>query len=148
MKISSTNVNIAVNAVAVAAEKIVLMRRKGSSPGKRLGKPARVRQRVSVNSVYKQLGPAYFRRAYRMSYQSFKRLAAKLHDGIVLASGKNMHSSNYIPNGRISTGVESCPENNSIILLQRPTFVGRPLYQDAINLYKLIMKSYSTNLEE
>ena len=50
MKISSTNVNIAVNAVAVAAEKIVLMRRKGSSPGKRLGKPTRVRQRVSVNS--------------------------------------------------------------------------------------------------
>jgi hypothetical protein len=42
------------------------------------------RQRVQVKAVYEQLGDYYFRRAYRMTYKSFQKLADKLHDAVVL----------------------------------------------------------------
>ena len=40
----------------------------------RAGRIARQRKRQSVHSVYMSLGDTYFRRAYRMSYDSFRRL--------------------------------------------------------------------------
>ena len=38
----------------------------------------RVRKRRSVEDIYNELGPMYFRRAYRMQYSTFKALADEL----------------------------------------------------------------------
>jgi hypothetical protein len=40
-----------------------------------------------------------------MKYSSFRKLARKLHNGIVRSSGKNSFSRNYIHNGRITPSV-------------------------------------------
>jgi hypothetical protein len=48
----------------------------------RKGKSARQRIRRSVEDIYKCLGDAYFRRAYRMTYESFWVLHEKLQAGI------------------------------------------------------------------
>jgi hypothetical protein len=70
---------------------------------------ARPRKRRSVADVYQELGDVYFRRAYRMKYNTFKRLASMLHPLIIAASGKSEEVSSqnyrYIPNGPISTDV-------------------------------------------
>jgi DDE superfamily endonuclease len=58
-----------------------------------------------VEDIYEQLGPTYFKRAYRMKYSSFKKLARKLHHGIMRVSGKNHFSRNYIHNGPITPSV-------------------------------------------
>ena len=42
----------------------------------------RPRRRRSVVEVYQNIGPSYFRRAYRMTYDSFCRLHMKLKYGI------------------------------------------------------------------
>lgn len=42
------------------------------------GRKKRKRVRRSVAQIYNQLGPAYFRRAYRMTYESFSKLVDKL----------------------------------------------------------------------
>lgn len=56
--------------------------------GNRKGKAARPRARRSVEEIYQCLGPIYFRRAYRMSYDDFWILHKKLHDGIKKALSK------------------------------------------------------------
>jgi hypothetical protein len=48
-----------------------------------------------VKDIYEQLGPAYFKRAYRMKYHSFKKLARKLHHGIIRFSLKSHFVKNY-----------------------------------------------------
>ena len=48
----------------------------------RLGRKARPRERRSVSDQYIAMGPQYFRRAYRMAYESFQRLHELLEDGI------------------------------------------------------------------
>ena len=45
----------------------------------------RVRVRRTVHDIYLCLGPTYFRKAYRMTYESFLVLHSKLHIGIVHA---------------------------------------------------------------
>jgi DDE superfamily endonuclease len=45
----------------------------------------RVRVRRTVEDIYNCLGPTYFRRAYRMTYESFLVLHSKLHVGIIHA---------------------------------------------------------------
>jgi hypothetical protein len=52
----------------------------------RKGTKRRPRQRRTVWQIYNCLGDIYFRRAYRMSYQSFWELHKKLKSGIVQAS--------------------------------------------------------------
>lgn len=52
------------------------------TPGSRRGKSARPRTRKSVVDIYNALGPIYFRRAYRMTYESFLELHDELKDGI------------------------------------------------------------------
>ena len=85
--------------------------------GRTAGATHRRRIRRTVHEIYLSLGPIYFRRAYRMSYESFCTLHSKLKDGIMLA----MKSSSYyqrkggrkggkfqpppIPNGAVSTSV-------------------------------------------
>jgi DDE superfamily endonuclease len=71
-------------------------------PTRRVFRP---RRRRSVEDVYKELGDVYFRRAYRMKYCTFQRLASMLRAYIIAASGKKQGSRNYIPNGPISTDV-------------------------------------------
>ena len=70
---------------------------------------SRPRKRRSVADVYQELGDIYFRRAYRMKYNTFKRLASMLCPYIIVASGKSEERSSqnyrYIPNGAIATDV-------------------------------------------
>ena len=76
--------------------------RGGSAPGRSF----RRRIRRSVEDVYQQLGDLYFRRAYRMKYTTFKRLANDLRQSIVNISGqKNGGQSRHGPNWRISPDV-------------------------------------------
>lgn len=69
------------------------IRRKGS---RRYGRRRISRTRVSVEQIYRGLGDNYFRRAYRMTYESFKRLHEKLAPGIERA---RIQSRNYKPKG-------------------------------------------------
>ncbi len=64
----------------------------------------RTQKRRSVRNVYKELGNVYFRRAYRMTYRTFKRLAALLCPGIIAASGYK-GTPRHTPNGPISPDV-------------------------------------------
>ena len=79
--------------------------------GSRKGKSAQPRIRRSVKEIYKCLGPVYFRRAYRMSYQSFWILHSKLKPGILEAMERPEEdfainsSSPPVPNGPITTSV-------------------------------------------
>ncbi len=56
----------------------------GSLPGRTF----QPRTRRSVHDICKELGGGYFRRAYRMKYSTFKRLANKLRKYIEDATGK------------------------------------------------------------
>jgi hypothetical protein len=76
-----------------------------SRPFRRRTRSFRRRTRRSVQDIYRELGDVYFRRAYRMKYSSFRRLASMLRPYIIAASGKNVSSRNYLHNGAISTDV-------------------------------------------
>ncbi len=65
----------------------------------------RVRKRRSVEEIYNELGPMYFRRAYRMQYSTFKALADELRPYIILACGQKGGPKRFIPNGPISPDV-------------------------------------------
>jgi hypothetical protein len=65
----------------------------------------RARTRRSVEDIYNELGPMYFRRAYRMQYSTFKALADELHPYIVLACGQKGGPKRFIPNGPITPDV-------------------------------------------
>ena len=54
----------------------------------RKGKSARYRIRRSVQDIYHCLGPIYFRRAYRMSYEAFWRLHDLLEERIQALGAK------------------------------------------------------------
>jgi hypothetical protein len=83
----------------------------------RAGRIARPRKRCSVQEVYMFIGDLYFRRAYRMSYESFRRLHKLLATGInraclklrryILKGGQKGGKFKLPPirNGRISTSV-------------------------------------------
>lgn len=57
-------------------------RNKATMHRTRHGRTARPRERRSVRSHYISMGPTYFRRAYRMEYQSFWKLHDMLEAGI------------------------------------------------------------------
>ena len=102
---------VLLNSVLVVGKHLITNRqkicqRRRSCRLRKLG--ARPRSRVDVHSVYTQFGPELFRRAYRMDYQSFKKLARLLHAGICEALGQTrLRRPNYrhVPNGPISTSV-------------------------------------------
>ena len=98
------NVVVAVQSVALAAMKTAGKRRR---PCSRLGRPTRCRVRKQVQHIYDQLGPIYFRRAFRMNYSSFQKLSRKLEDKIIEKSQKNPFASfqRYVPNGPITPSV-------------------------------------------
>jgi hypothetical protein len=99
--------SVAVQAAALAAVKVVQQRRRRLRASQFRSTGARRRQRVQVNEIYEQLGPTLFKRAYRMKYHSFKKLARMLHHGIIRFSVKNRFVKNYryVPNGPITTSV-------------------------------------------
>ena len=98
--------SVVANAAAVLAyvtarhPKRRMMRHKGSAPGRRF----RPRTRRSVQDIHKELGKTYFRRAYRMSYTTFKRLAALLRPNIHAACGQK-GTTRFCWNGQISPDV-------------------------------------------
>jgi hypothetical protein len=102
---SSVVKNAVANAAAVVAQQLVFERfrrqrrhkNQGSAPGRRFRK----RTRRSVREVYDELRDIYFRRAYRMKFGTFQRLASILRPYIIAASGKKHRSRNYLQNGRI-----------------------------------------------
>jgi DDE superfamily endonuclease len=74
------------------------------------GKP-RVRKRVSMLEICKQLGPAYFKWSYRMSYESFCKLSNLLSYAINRMSRKKRDGSDPTfvrtgPNGAIPPSVQ------------------------------------------
>jgi len=79
--------------------------KKMKKTGSRKGKGPRIRLRRTVHSLCVELGPLYFKRAFRMSYPSFRKLATNLKDGIIEASGVKENSKNRVPNGRITAAV-------------------------------------------
>jgi hypothetical protein len=66
----------------------------------RKGKIARIQIRRSIPEIYESLGPQYFRRAYRMTYESFWKLHDLLSEGITTAvAAKRRHTTtNQKPN--------------------------------------------------
>lgn len=116
--------SIAVLAAALAAAKVVQWRQEqhsqtgGGIPrrARRRAIGAHQRSRIQVKDIYRQLGPTNFKKAYRMTYHSFKRLARKLRNGIIkslLAKKRRNHSPDsmnetnyrYVPNGPITPSV-------------------------------------------
>ena len=74
--------------------------------GSARGRSFRRRIQHSVEDIYQQLGDVYFRRAYRMKYTTFTRLANDLWRSIVDTSGqKEEDQSRHVPTGRISPDV-------------------------------------------
>ena len=65
----------------------------------------RKRTRRSVEDICNELGPLYFRRAYRMQYSTFKALANELRPYIIRACGHKGGPKRFIPNGPISPDV-------------------------------------------
>ena len=64
------------------------MKRKRKKAGSRKGRSPISRTRRSVEDIFRCLGPLYFHRSYRMSYESFLILHEKVKDGIVRAASQ------------------------------------------------------------
>ena len=58
---------------------------RGRKRGSRSGSKSRTRRRRTVRAIYDCLGGYYFRRAYRMTFQSFCKLHEKIKEGIEAA---------------------------------------------------------------
>ncbi len=104
--VSNVVANVASAVVDVSVRQWRLRRRTTKTPPEhvRSRRQLRQRRRRSVRYIYNELGPIYFRRAYRMTYRSFKHLAALLCPYILAACGKKGNPRNY-RNGPISPDV-------------------------------------------
>ena len=60
-----------------------------------------VHKRRSIEDIYNELGPMYFRRAYQMHYSTFKALADELHPYIIHACGKKGGPRRFIPHALV-----------------------------------------------
>ena len=80
---------------------------------------ARSRKRRSVEEVYQCLGPSYFRRAYRMTYEVFWILHAKLQTGI-LAVLKQSRRKTGVTSRRMKRGCVPPPCTEWCDIKQRP----------------------------
>ena len=103
--------NAAIDSSMVVAAVVAVIAQKElstKSSSNRLGKSARLRKRQSIAAIHKMLGPTYFRRAYRMTYESFWILHNKLRNGILQALGRIRQEEDEgppVPNGLISTSI-------------------------------------------
>ena len=96
-----------------AAEWILEDEEAEADASSRAGRIARPRQRRLVHEVYMSLGDFYFRRAYRMSYESFRRLHRSLATGIHRARLKLRHYS--VKGGRKGGAFKPPPIRNGPI---------------------------------
>lgn len=96
---SNKNSVMAAKAASIAA--VLFYRKSRRRLGSRRGSPTRKRTRRSIEELYDELGNLYFRRAFRMSYESFLALHSFLKDGIMKYSGRDANSTNNRPNGPI-----------------------------------------------
>ena len=105
-----------IQAAALASANFYLHSERKARAATRRGKSARKRVRRSIGDIFHCLGPIYFRRAYRMSYESFWKLhdllEVKIEECAAKIRGympKDTHGENWsappIPNGIISTSV-------------------------------------------
>lgn len=85
--------------------KAVIIEHQRPNRSTRLGKPTRYRVRISVEYIYQSLGPIYFRRAYRMTFETFQRLYEILEPYLARVIGEDPESKRYVPNGRITKSV-------------------------------------------
>jgi hypothetical protein len=80
------------------------------------GRKPRQRSRRSMAEIYESLGPYYFRRAYRMSYESFNRLHGRMKEGIEAAAAATATTRRRRPTTNRNRGTPSpvpkqCPPN-------------------------------------
>lgn len=68
----------------------------------RTGTVNRIRERRTIENIYNQLGPTFFRRSFRMEYEDFLRLWQLLEEGIEEMAGNTRE---WGPNGRVPTDV-------------------------------------------
>jgi hypothetical protein len=116
---SATASNVVANVAAVVVCSRLL--RSTTSPGHLPSRrQLRPRRRRSVRDIYNELGPIYFRQAYRMTYQSFKHLAALLRPYIFAACGKQ-GLPRYYRNGLISPDVRLACVKPTVALAYRCT---------------------------
>jgi hypothetical protein len=97
----------AISAAFVMTAKAIRYKHKAQQQLQRAGwrGPARARKRVSMQEVVQSLGPNYFRRSFRMSYESFNKLLKILAPGIRQLSRKPGSDPSVLqraPNGMIS----------------------------------------------
>lgn len=90
--ISTEAMGLVITSVIVCAMPTVLGGEKRKFSGTRSARPARKRTRRCLGSIFSELGPSYFRRAYRMEEASFWKLhGIPLPHMIVPRSGKKKH---------------------------------------------------------
>ena len=121
---STSSMSAAAQSVALVASKVAqqrqrVRRHRQLHRGRKLRTTgAHQRIRNQVQHIYQQLGPTFFKQAYRMLYHSFKSLASKLQHGIIksLHIKRRTESSSsaavniinyqrYVPNGPIAPSV-------------------------------------------
>ena len=90
--------------VSVACHSLCRSLKKRERPrhGSRRGARTRERTRRTIDELYECLGPSYFRRAFRMDLDSFRKICNILRPKLLQIMGKNYHTVPYIPNGPIS----------------------------------------------
>jgi hypothetical protein len=100
----SKNTRVALCAVQTVAAAAIKYKRtpRFQCPGSRLGSRTRIRKRRTVEEVFEILGGQYFKRAFRMTYKSFKKLSTMLRGHVVSAAKKQPSRSRHCPNGAIS----------------------------------------------
>jgi hypothetical protein len=101
------NVTAAVAIEVVEKQSSSCATRTRTHGGSARGRSFRRRIQRSVEDIYRQLGDVYFRRASRMKYTTFKRLANDLWQSILvdISGQKEEGRSRHVPNGRISPDV-------------------------------------------
>ena len=99
--------NIVVNSAVVVVDILEQQLRRTKANRGTSTAPRQLRQRIrrSVGDIYVELGSTYFQRAYRMTYRSFKRLAAMLCPLINASWRSNNGTPRHCPNGPISADV-------------------------------------------
>ena len=103
MKHTSSRIRETLAGILKAA--VVTFKKKKTRKGSRDGNASRYRKRHSVADIYNVLGPVYFRRAYRMTYETFLDLYDSLEESLNEVIGSNTDNYRYAHNGPISNSV-------------------------------------------
>lgn len=80
-------------------------RRKRKREGTRLDKKAHERQRKTIDQIYRDLGPIYFKRAFRMTYSNFTTLLTIVKPYLTSVTRHPTEPCPHAPNGFISESI-------------------------------------------